>query len=40
MQWNFEKFLIGADGSVVARFNPGILPDDTQIIEQIEALIG
>lgn len=40
VQWNFEKFLIGADGSVVARFNPGIMPDDTQIIEQIESLLG
>jgi glutathione peroxidase len=40
VQWNFEKFLIAADGSVVARFNPGILPDDTQITEQIESLIG
>jgi glutathione peroxidase len=39
VQWNFEKFLIAADGSVVARFNPGILPDDTQITEQIESLI-
>ena len=40
VQWNFEKFLIGADGSVVARFNPGIEPGDTQITEKIESLIG
>jgi glutathione peroxidase len=40
VQWNFEKFLIGADGTVVARFNPGIMPDDTQVTEQIESLIG
>ena len=40
VQWNFEKFLIGADGAVVARFNPGILPDDVQVTEQIESLIG
>ena len=37
MQWNFEKFLIGADGAVVARFNPGVEPDDAQITGRIEA---
>lgn len=40
VQWNFEKFLIGADGAVVARFNPSIEPDDAQITKQIEALIA
>ena len=39
VQWNFEKFLIGADGAVVARFNPGVLPDDEQITGQIESLL-
>ncbi|QIK74857.1 glutathione peroxidase [Nocardioides piscis] len=37
--WNFEKFLIDADGSVVARFSPGVEPDDTQITERIESLL-
>jgi glutathione peroxidase len=40
VQWNFEKFLIGADGGVVARFNPGIQPEDALITEQIESLLG
>jgi glutathione peroxidase len=40
IQWNFEKFLIAADGAVVARFNPGIEPGDTLITEQIESLLG
>lgn len=39
VEWNFEKFLIGADGTVVARFNPGVEPDDAQITAQIEALL-
>ncbi len=39
VQWNFEKFLIGADGTVVARFNPGIEPDDAQITGRIESLL-
>lgn len=37
VQWNFEKFLIGADGSVVARFNPGIEPHDPILVSAIEA---
>ncbi|MCW2835799.1 MAG: glutathione peroxidase [Nocardioides sp.] len=40
IQWNFEKFLISADGAVVARFNPGIEPQDPQIRAQIEPLLG
>ena len=26
--WNFEKFLIARDGTVVGRFAPGVTPDD------------
>lgn len=37
VQWNFEKFLIAADGSVVARFNPGIEPHDPVLVSAIEA---
>ena len=35
--WNFEKFLIGRNGGVVARFSPNIEPDDPAIIASIEA---
>jgi glutathione peroxidase len=35
--WNFEKFLIGRDGSVVARFAPGITPDDPALVSAVEA---
>lgn len=35
--WNFEKFLIGRDGRVVARFSPAIAPDDASITGAIEA---
>lgn len=34
--WNFEKFLIGRDGTVLARFSPDMTPDDALIIESIE----
>jgi glutathione peroxidase len=35
--WNFEKFLIARDGSVAARFAPGIAPSDPLLVEAIEA---
>ena len=41
IKWNFEKFLIGRDGSVVARYRPQVEPDDPTIVEAIEkALAG
>jgi glutathione peroxidase len=35
--WNFEKFLIGKDGSVVGRFAPAVAPDDPALAGAIEA---
>jgi glutathione peroxidase len=37
IQWNFEKFLIGPDGSVIARFRPLTEPEDPAIVAAIEA---
>ena len=37
IQWNFEKFLIGPDGSVAARFRPRTVPDDPAVLAAIEA---
>ena len=34
--WNFEKFLIGRDGSVRARFAPSLTPDDPALVEAVE----
>lgn len=34
--WNFEKFLISRDGTVVARFAPTVTPDDPALIAAIE----
>src|SRR5690606_31178827 len=35
VEWNFEKFLVGADGSV-SRFRPKQLPDSPEIVTAIE----
>lgn len=37
VSWNFEKFLIGRNGEVVARFEPRTKPDAPEVIKVIEA---
>ena len=34
--WNFEKFLIGKDGTVARRFAPAVAPDDPTIVAAID----
>ena len=36
VQWNFEKFLLRADGTVAARFRPRTTPDDPEVVAAIE----
>jgi glutathione peroxidase len=36
IRWNFEKYLIGPDGTVVARFDPRTEPDTDELVEAIE----
>ncbi|MES2530106.1 MAG: glutathione peroxidase [Pseudomonadota bacterium] len=35
--WNFEKFLIGRNGDVVARFAPDVTADDPRLLQAVEA---
>ncbi len=35
--WNFEKFVIGRDGTVAGRFSPTVTPDDPALVAAIEA---
>jgi glutathione peroxidase len=37
IQWNFEKFLLAGDGTVVARFSPQVEPEDERIVGAIKA---
>jgi glutathione peroxidase len=37
IQWNFEKFLVDAEGKVVARFRPRTDPEDPAVIDAIES---
>ena len=40
VRWNFEKFLIGRDGQVVARFAPGTEPESAEVVAAVEKAIG
>lgn len=37
INWNFEKFVIGRNGAVVARFDSGTEPDAPEVLQVIEA---
>ena len=37
IKWNFEKFVIGKNGEVVARFAPQTEPDSKEVMSVIEA---
>ena len=39
IQWNFEKFLIAPDGTVVNRFRPRTEPDAPEVVAAIEAVL-
>ncbi len=40
VSWNFEKFLIGKDGSVLHRFKSAIEPSSQELTEAIEAALA
>ena len=40
VMWNFEKFLVGRDGQVLARFAPDVAPDSAELLAVIEAALG
>ena len=40
IRWNFEKFLIGANGDVIRRYNPRVEPNDPQLIADITAALA
>lgn len=38
--WNFEKFLVGRDGTVLARFKSGVEPESAELKTAIEAALA
>jgi glutathione peroxidase len=39
IKWNFNKFLVGADGQVVARFDSGVDPMAAELVAQVEKVL-
>jgi glutathione peroxidase len=39
IRWNFEKFLVDRDGSVIARFAPQVEPEAPEVITAIEGAL-
>ena len=39
-RWNFTKFLVDREGRVVARFEPGVRPDDERLTSKVEELLA
>jgi glutathione peroxidase len=39
IQWNFTKFLIGRDGTILARFEPHVTPDDPALVNAVESAL-
>ncbi len=37
--WNFQKYLVDRSGHVVARYDPGVRPQDPQLVGEIERLL-
>lgn len=40
IRWNFEKFVIDADSTPVARFSPQVAPDDERVIAAVRGVIA
>ena len=40
VEWNFQKYLVDRQGTVVAKFSPKTVPDDPEIIAAVEKLLN
>jgi glutathione peroxidase len=39
VQWNFQKYLVGREGTVLAKWGPRTAPDDNELVEKVEAAL-
>ena len=38
--WNFEKFLVGRDGTVIGRYKSGVTPEAAELTGAIESALS
>jgi glutathione peroxidase len=36
IRWNFTKFLVGREGTILARFEPAVTPEDPSLVTAVE----
>lgn len=40
IKWNFTKFLVGRNGTVLARFEPDVTPEDPALVHAVEKALS
>jgi glutathione peroxidase len=40
VEWNFQKYLVGRDGKLVAKFGPRTLPDAEEVTKAIDKMLS
>ncbi|MEU3979454.1 glutathione peroxidase [Streptomyces sp. NPDC026672] len=40
IRWNFEKFLVGRDGTVLGRFSPQTEPESAEVVKAVEGALA
>lgn len=40
VRWNFGKFLVGRDGRILKRIEPGVKPESEEVVKAIEAALA
>ena len=40
VRWNFGKFLVGRDGQVLKRIEPGVKPESPEVVKAIESALA
>jgi glutathione peroxidase len=40
VKWNFGKFLVGRDGKVIKRIEPGVKPESPEVVKAVEAALA
>jgi len=40
VKWNFGKFLVGRDGKIVKRIEPGVKPESPEVVKAVEVALA
>lgn len=40
VRWNFQKYIVGREGKLIAKFDPRVSPEEDKVISVIEKALG